>query len=38
MPKYKYVVGIYDDRDSIKNKNLGDKYKELTEFFIRHME
>jgi hypothetical protein len=37
MSKFKYVVGIYDDRDSIKNKELGDKYKELTEFFIRHM-
>jgi hypothetical protein len=37
MPKYNYVVGIYDDRETIKNKNLGDKYKDLTEFFIRHM-
>lgn len=37
MSKFKYVVAIYDDRDSIKNKELGDKYKELTEFFIRHM-
>ena len=37
MPKFKYVVAIYDDRESIKNKELGNKYKELTEFFIRHM-
>ena len=33
----KYVIGIYDDRDTIRNKDLGNRYKELTEFFIRHI-
>jgi hypothetical protein len=37
MVKHNYVLGLYDDRENIKNKDLGDKYKELTEFFIRHM-
>lgn len=32
-----YVIGIYDDRNTLHNQSLGNKYKELTEFFIRHM-
>lgn len=32
-----YIVGIYDDRSLIKNQELATRYKELTEFFIRHM-
>jgi len=33
----KYIIGIYDDRVSIKNKKLANRYKELTEFFIQHL-
>lgn len=33
----KYIVGIYDDRDTIHNKELANRYKELTEFFVRHI-
>lgn len=33
----KYIIGIYDDRDTIRNKDLADRYKELTEFFVRHI-
>jgi hypothetical protein len=32
----KYIVGIYNDSDNIKNKEIADKSKELTEFFIKH--
>lgn len=33
----KYIIGIYDDRDTIRNKDLANRYKELTEFFVRHI-
>ena len=33
----KYIIGIYDDRETIRNKDLANRYKELTEFFIRHI-
>ena len=33
----KYVIGIYDDREFINNKDLANRYKELTEFFVRHI-
>ena len=32
-----YIIGIYDDRNTLYNQSLGNRYKELTEFFIRHM-
>jgi hypothetical protein len=32
-----YVIGLYDDREHIFNQNIATRYKELTEFFIRHM-
>lgn len=32
-----YIIGIYDDRPHINNKELANRYKDLTEFFIRHM-
>jgi len=32
-----YIIGIYDDRSQIFRKDLAERYKELTEFFIRHM-
>ena len=30
-----YIVGILDDRSTIFNKDYGDQFKELTEFFTR---
>lgn len=33
----KYIIGIFDDRDFINNKDLANRYKELTEFFVRHI-
>lgn len=33
--KKNYIVGILDDRSTIFNKDYGDQFKELTEFFTR---
>lgn len=32
-----YIIGLYDDRHQIYNKELANRYKELSEFFIRHI-